>query len=63
MTGGPNWLQALVDLNPVSQLVTAARGLMHGTATVGQIGWVLVAAAALTAVLAPLTMHLYRSTN
>jgi ABC-2 type transport system permease protein len=59
----PNWLQALVDVNPVSQLVTAARGLMHGTATAGQIGWVLLAAAALTAVFAPLTMYLYRSKN
>jgi ABC-2 type transport system permease protein len=56
----PGWLRAFVDVNPVSHLVTAARGLMAGTVTAGQVGWVLAAAAALTAVFAPLTMHRYR---
>jgi ABC-2 type transport system permease protein len=57
----PGWLQAFIDVNPISHLVTAARGLMGGTATPGQVGWVLAAAAALTAVFAPLTTHLYRN--
>jgi ABC-2 type transport system permease protein len=57
----PGWLRALVDVNPVSHLVTAVRGLMSGTATAGQIGWVLLASAALTVVFAPLTMRLYRA--
>jgi daunorubicin/doxorubicin transport system permease protein len=57
----PGWLQAFIDVNPISHLVTAARGLMGGTATAGQIGWVLAAAAALTAVFAPFTTHLYRN--
>jgi ABC-2 type transport system permease protein len=57
----PGWLQAFVDVNPVSHLVTAERGLMDGTATAGQIGWVLLAAAVLVLVFAPLTMHLYRN--
>ena len=57
----PGWLQAFIDVNPVSHLVTASRGLMAGTATAGQVGWVLAAAAALTAVFAPLTIHLYRN--
>jgi ABC-2 type transport system permease protein len=56
----PGWLQAFIDVNPISHLVTAARGLMGGTATPGQVGWVLAASAALTAVFAPLTVHLYR---
>jgi ABC-2 type transport system permease protein len=56
----PGWLRAFVDVNPVSHLVTASRGLMAGTVTAGQVGWVLAAAAALTAVFAPLTMHRYR---
>jgi ABC-2 type transport system permease protein len=55
----PGWLQAFVDVNPVSHLVTAARELMTGTATAGHLGWVLAASALLTAVFAPLTMHLY----
>ena len=57
----PGWLQAFIDVNPVSHLVTASRGLMAGTATAGQVGWVLATSAALTAVFAPLTIHLYRN--
>ena len=57
----PGWLQAFIDVNPISHLVTTARGLMGGTATTGQVGWVLAAATALTAVFAPLTTHLYRN--
>lgn len=34
---------------------------MHGTATAGQVGWVVLASALLVAVFAPLTMHLYRN--
>jgi ABC-2 type transport system permease protein len=55
----PGWLHAFVDVNPVSHVVTAERGLMDGAATAGQIGWVLLASAALVCVFAPLTMHLY----
>jgi ABC-2 type transport system permease protein len=57
----PSWLHTFVDLNPVSHLVTAERALMGGTATAGQIIWVLAASATLTAIFAPLTMHLYRN--
>jgi ABC-2 type transport system permease protein len=57
----PGWLQAFIDVNPITHVVTATRGLLAGTATVGQVGWVLAASAALTAVFAPLTMHLYRN--
>jgi ABC-2 type transport system permease protein len=57
----PSWLHRFVDVNPISHLVTAERGLMNGTATPGQIIWVLTASAALTAVFAPLTMRLYRN--
>jgi ABC-2 type transport system permease protein len=57
----PAWLQTFVDINPISHLVTAERGLMNGTATASQIAWVLAASAALTAVFAPLSMRLYRN--
>lgn len=56
----PGWLQAFVKVNPVSHLVTAERGLIHGGATTGQVLWVLFASAALVAVFAPLTAYLYR---
>ena len=55
----PAWLRAFVRVNPISHLVTAERGLMHGTATGWQIVWVLIACAALTILFAPLTMRLY----
>jgi ABC-2 type transport system permease protein len=57
----PGWLRAFVDVNPISHVVTAERALMDGTATAGQVGWVLLASAALVCVFAPLTMHLYRA--
>jgi ABC-2 type transport system permease protein len=57
----PGWLRVFVDANPVSHLVTAERALMGGTATVGQVGWVLLASAGLIAVFGSLTMRLYRS--
>lgn len=39
----PGWLHTFVDANPTTHLVTTKRGLMNGTATAGQVGWVLVA--------------------
>jgi ABC-2 type transport system permease protein len=57
----PSGLRAFVDANPVSHLVTASRGLMEGDASGGDILVVLVTAAALTAVFAPLTTRLYRT--
>jgi ABC-2 type transport system permease protein len=56
----PGWLRAYVDVNPVSHLVTTERALMNGTAAAGQVGWVLLAAAAFTAVFGSLTIRLYR---
>jgi ABC-2 type transport system permease protein len=57
----PGWLRSFVEANPVSHLVDAVRGLMHGTAAAGDVGWVLLASVALVAVFGPLTMHLYRT--
>jgi len=56
----PGWLEAFVDVNPISHLVTVTRGLMGGDATPGDILLVLAEAAALTVVFAPLTVRLYR---
>src|SRR5215469_2239607 len=55
----PGWLQAFVRVNPVSHLVTAERALMAGAPAATQTAWVLLAAAILTAVFAPLTAWLY----
>ncbi len=57
----PSALEAFVNANPISHLVTAVRGLMDSSASAGDIGLALAWAAGLTAVFAPLTLHLYRS--
>lgn len=56
----PGWLRAFVDVNPISILVSALRGLMHGQPATGAIVAVLVMSAALVAVFGPLTMWVYR---
>jgi ABC-2 type transport system permease protein len=56
----PSWLRAFVDVNPVSLMTTAIRGLMSGTATAPEVLLALAAPVALTLVLAPVTLWLYR---
>jgi ABC-2 type transport system permease protein len=55
----PDWLRAFVDVNPVSLMTTALRGLMGGGATLGQVALALIAPVVLTAILAPTTLWLY----
>jgi ABC-2 type transport system permease protein len=56
----PGGLEAFVDINPISHLVTASRALMDGTVDGLSLGVALGTAAVLTAVFAPLTTRLYR---
>ncbi|MBW3546835.1 MAG: ABC transporter permease [Actinobacteria bacterium] len=55
----PGPLEAFVNVNPISTLATASRGLMEGHAVAGDIAVVLAVAAGLTVVFAPLTTRLY----
>jgi ABC-2 type transport system permease protein len=57
----PSVLEAFVDVNPISILATASRGLMDGNAAGSDILISLGTAALLTAVFMPLTTRLYRS--
>jgi ABC-2 type transport system permease protein len=57
----PDGLREFVEANPMSHLVTACRSLLDGSADGGEIVYVLVATALLTAVFLPLTSRLYRS--
>jgi ABC-2 type transport system permease protein len=57
----PGWVQAIVDVNPISHLTSAARALMHGTDAMGEVGMVLAWCIGLVLVFAPLTMRLYNS--
>ncbi len=56
----PGWLQAFVEVNPVSHLVTAVRALMGGVEPGGSIMLTLVSCAVLVAVFGSLTMWRYR---
>jgi ABC-2 type transport system permease protein len=58
----PGWLASIVGANPVSWMATAMRGLMAGTASLAEVALALSAPLVLTAVLAPVTLWLYRRT-
>ncbi len=55
----PGWLRAFVDVNPVTLLNEAARGLMDDTPDAGDIVLILALSAAITAVFAPIALRLY----
>lgn len=57
----PGWLETIVDLNPISHVITAVRSLMDGSAEAADIGLVVIEAAVLAAIFAPLTTRLYRT--
>jgi len=57
----PAALEWFVNVNPISILADASRGLMEGGAQGSDIAISLAVAAALTLVFAPLTTRLYRS--
>ncbi|MFI8928168.1 ABC transporter permease [Streptomyces sp. NPDC053474] len=58
----PGWLQAFTDYNPLSSLADAARGLMNGGLPVAHDIWVtLIWSVALTAVMAPIAIHKFRT--
>lgn len=57
----PDWLQTFVDINPVTLLCEAARGLMDDVPDTGDITVVLVLSAVVTAVFAPIALRLYNT--
>ncbi|WP_258726283.1 ABC transporter permease [Cellulomonas sp. NS3] len=59
----PGWLQAFVEVNPVTHLVTAVRSLMDGVDPGSSLTLTLVWAAALVAVFGSLTMWRYRDAH
>jgi ABC-2 type transport system permease protein len=56
----PAWLRTFVDVNPVTLMTTAMRGLMSGAVSLRELAQALVAPLVLTALLAPVTIWLYR---
>lgn len=57
----PTWLQTVVSVNPVTHLVDASRGLMHGGAVFADVLWVVVASVAIVVAFAPLSLRLYHT--
>lgn len=59
----PDWLQAFVDVNPVSVIVGSMRDMMSGVYDAGSIGLVLVYCAVLVAIFGPISMFIYNRKN
>ncbi|WP_159941993.1 MULTISPECIES: ABC transporter permease [unclassified Nocardiopsis] len=55
----PSWLEPVVSANPVSHAATVVRGLMHGSATPGELVSGFAACAVLILLFAPPTMYFY----
>ena len=55
----PGWLRTFTEVNPITHLVNAARGLMQGSPDAGEITWVFVSGLVIIAVFGSLTMRLY----
>ena len=55
----PGWLQAFVNVNPITKLVDAVRALMAGEVNADAMLWTLGYVVVLTAVFGSLTMRLY----
>ncbi|WP_018215907.1 ABC transporter permease [Salinispora vitiensis] len=55
----PGWLQAVINVNPITHLVAAVRSVMSGESNPGEIWRVLIASAVLTIVFGSLTMRRY----
>jgi oleandomycin transport system permease protein len=57
----PGWLQAFTDYNPLSSLADAARGLMVGGPVAHDVWVTLAWSVGLTAVMAPVAIHKFRT--
>jgi oleandomycin transport system permease protein len=56
----PGWLQAWTNINPITKLVTATRGLLLGGPVATPAIETLIWAVVITAVFAPIAIALYR---
>jgi oleandomycin transport system permease protein len=60
-TSMPGWLQTFTDYNPLSTLADAARGLMIGGPVAHDLWVTLAWSVAITAVMAPVAIHKFRT--
>jgi oleandomycin transport system permease protein len=57
----PGWLRAFTDYNPLSSLADAARALMEGGPVAHDLWMTLIWSVGLTAVMAPIAIHKFRT--
>jgi ABC-2 type transport system permease protein len=55
----PGWLQAFVNVNPITHLVDGVRSMMAGSWDLGAIMWTLIESGLMVAVFGTLTMRVY----
>lgn len=55
----PDWLARFVQVNPVSHIVSAARGLANQGVVNADLGWALLGCAVVIAVFAPMSVRVY----
>jgi ABC-2 type transport system permease protein len=55
----PGWLQAFVNVNPVSLVIKALRDLMNDGSLTGNVAWALLGCAAIVVIFAPLAVRSY----
>jgi oleandomycin transport system permease protein len=56
----PSWLRGFVEINPVTHVADAARGLLTGGPVAAPLTFALISSAVVMAVFAPLAVYLYR---
>ncbi len=56
----PGWLQSFVNVNPLTHLVGAVRGLLLGGPVASHVLWTLVWMGILLVVFVPLALRAYR---
>lgn len=56
----PGWMQGFVEVNPITHLVGAMRGLFLGTSVGTHVWWTLAWCVGLVAVFLPLALRVYR---
>ncbi|MCP3033054.1 ABC transporter permease [Halobacillus sp. A1] len=59
----PNWLQHFVDINPITFVVDASRGLIHGYDVTSELLIITYISVGLIAVFGTLTMYFFRNKN
>jgi len=56
----PSWLRGFVEINPVTHVADAARGLLTGGPVAAPVTFALISSAVVFAAFAPLAVYLYR---